>query len=408
MRSTLRWFFIFVFFVLAMPQSTLPVACECITTGLVPVDNPPQTVFIDGLSDCSEVVPPPLSAAETMNITSPGTYQITQTGCMSELPGIYQVSFQIGQLQANGLPNGLPGTENPNSTHANYGDCATAYSTTTAGLPQCFNVDSPVTLYFFFADVPCYDNSGGIEVSVQQLCKKVTITPVPEGEPTPTPVQSGEPTTTPARTGEPTPTPAQSGEPTPTVSPTFTLTPGCSNCIGAGPITREPQGHGAAWSNDTVPYGQPVVELDPASGKENTMTWIGCAITCFSMIDGSIDPGQMDVTLTAKDDINPTTRDLDIQQAAADLGYTYEPVLNPLSSDIVDALCGQGKYPGSNYVIAEVSYLGDTHFVMITGQKLNPLTKQCDFTIADPAKADHSFLSDYGSATDIRVLAKAQ
>jgi hypothetical protein len=193
---------------------------------------------------------------------------------------------------------------------------------------------------------------------------------------------------------------------TSTPSQTMTQTPGCSSCTGAGSITREPQGHGAAWSNDTVPSGQTVVTLVPTTGKQNTMTWIGCAITCYSMISGTGDPGTMDSNLSTDGDIDLTTRDLNFKDAASDLKLSYKEVQNAVDSDIIDALCGQGNYPGSNFVIAEVLVSGNTHFVVVTGQKLNPSTNQCDFTIADPAKADNLFLSDYGGTSDIRVLTK--
>ena len=75
---------------------------------------------------------------------------------------------------------------------------------------------------------------------------------------------------------------------------------------------------------------------------------------------------------------------------------------------ILDALCGTptGKFPGSNYVIAEVAHQGHQHFVVITGQALN-LGGECDFTIADPASANFTFLSLYdGGAVSIRVFTK--
>jgi hypothetical protein len=137
------------------------------------------------------------------------------------------------------------------------------------------------------------------------------------------------------------------------------------------------------------------------------MAWIGCAITCYSMIDSAYDPGEMDSKLSAAPSkIDPTTMDLNFPKAANYLGYSYSDVPSPTAADIVDALCGQGDYPSSNFVIAEVLISGSTHFVVVTGQKLNPSTSLCDFTIADPAKANKQFLSNYGGTSDIRVLTK--
>jgi hypothetical protein len=247
----------------------------------------------------------------------------------------------------------------------------------------------------------------------------VTCTLVQSPTNTPTQEISASPTQVVTATGTPTPTATPTGTPTLTasptatisatltVSPTMTPTPGCSNCIGAGPIAREPQGHGASWSNDTVPFGQPVVTLDTATGEQNTMAWIGCAVTCFSMIDSTYDPGAMDSELSkAPSKIDLTSMDLNFPKAANFLEFSYSDVSSPTSSDIVDALCGQGNYPGSNYVIAVVLSSGHDHYVVVTGQKINPLTGRCDFTIADPAKANNLFLSDYGGTSDIRILSK--
>jgi len=106
------------------------------------------------------------------------------------------------------------------------------------------------------------------------------------------------------------------------------------------------------------------------------------------------------------DDIN-SSGDLDFQQAAFDLDYsTYADVSSPSNSTIVDALCGQGNYlGGSDFVIAVVSDNGHEHFVVITGQRFNPATNLCDFTIADPASyPQNTFLSQYGGASEIRIL----
>lgn len=202
-----------------------------------------------------------------------------------------------------------------------------------------------------------------------------------------------------------TPTPSPTPSPSSTPSPSATPTP-CSSCIGAGSITREPQGSGAAWANDTVPYNVPTVvtgTLPDGQKVTNQMKWIGCALTCLSMVDSGLNPGAMDTTMTAHP--SPPAIDssggLDLQSAANYLHYTCSapiPVSNSNSTAIVDALCN------NSYVIAEVANGEDTHFVVITGQEINPHSMMCDFTIADPASADEEFLSAYGGAENIRIL----
>jgi hypothetical protein len=184
--------------------------------------------------------------------------------------------------------------------------------------------------------------------------------------------------------------------------------------MGGGPIIREPQGDGATWSNYTVPFGSPTTTPIPTSGETNTMSWIGCAVTCYSMIDSTKgDPGVMDSILSKASKIWPHGN-LKFREAANLLGYTTQWVYNFNDLDIVDALCGKGSYPGANYVIAEVKYSGGhQHYVVITGQTFNPdpNVESCDFTIADPASYPNSntpgpftFLSQYGGVTGTSAL----
>jgi hypothetical protein len=150
------------------------------------------------------------------------------------------------------------------------------------------------------------------------------------------------------------------------------------------------------------------VTLDAATGKQNTIGWIGCAITCFSMIDAALDPGAMDLELTDASAFYPGSRDLSFPKAANDRGYSYLEVSDPTFSQIEDALCGKGDFSGSNYVIAEVAHNGHSHFVVVTGEALNPFN-DCDFTIADPGMANYTFLSLYTGSRmpiSIRVLTK--
>jgi hypothetical protein len=220
-----------------------------------------------------------------------------------------------------------------------------------------------------------------------------------------TPVPCDLFTATPTMAQTETLTPTETETPSPSATVTATQTPGCSSCKGAGPITREPQGSPGPWHLDSVPFGQPVVTLDPASGKQNTIGWIGCGITCISMIDSPNDPGQIDSTLTDDGDFDESGN-LDMKHAAQDLNYSYTYVPGSQTSQIEDALCGKGDFPGSNYVIAEVSHNGHQHFVVVTGEALNP-GNECDLTIADPSKLNYTFLSLYdGGAVSFRVFTK--
>jgi hypothetical protein len=105
---------------------------------------------------------------------------------------------------------------------------------------------------------------------------------------------------------------------------------------------------------------------------------------------------------------NPPTVDinssggLDLKQAAQDLKFNYQISYSTAATAIVDALCDT-----RNSIIAEVPHYGHSHFVVVTGQTINPATHNCDFSIADPASnPQNNFLSQYGSVTSLRILTK--
>ena len=196
---------------------------------------------------------------------------------------------------------------------------------------------------------------------------------------------------TPSETVSETETPPST---TPTqATPSLTPTPTCPGADYSPAYTPYTQ-FDSRWASNKMPTDNttlgpnklPSGRLDP-----HTIQSDGCFMTCLTMVANGYDPGTADSSISDNDDIYSSGKNNgNLKPSAAnDVGLSIDASYSANVNNVPQAISE------SDFVIARVTHGGRTHYVLITGSAYNPATHNCDYTIADPGTANHSYLSQY-------------
>ena len=193
-------------------------------------------------------------------------------------------------------------------------------------------------------------------------------------------------------------TPAMTETPSATATVRQTLTPTPPACQGcSNGIPRIPQGLPGAWHSD---------QMDHTIGQFQTIGYLGCYLTCFSMIDPNKEtPGQLNNILTARGDINSAGTLFNSEDAANYIGFGISG--EGSTGSLAEGEIAKNVCKPDTYVIVGVNTgARKQHYVLVTGSIFDSGTQTCRFKINDPASANYQYLDNYTVDNDdpIEVL----
>jgi len=180
---------------------------------------------------------------------------------------------------------------------------------------------------------------------------------------------------------------------TPFSSPTMTM-------------TQTPEACGTACSNGVARIGQgspnpwATVQIDSTTDAHDTIAYVGCFLTCYSMMDSQgRTPDELNKLFDDEGDFG-STGGLDNYVNAANtihLNCSSQAITDPDAENVIaENIC-----TANTYVVVG---LNPSHYVLVTGQQYDPVLQKCRFTIDDPAHANHTFLDQYTDTTEARTI----